>query len=192
MRAAVAKILLAGSSAAIGVALVNACTLAVSFDDQPSCDGGLCDDSGAFAQDGARDSSAGFDGGADAARDAAADVFDPSYLPCKGLKSGLYCGGDHLVAYRGPSTDLVTCDGGAIAKVRPCGDAGCIAMVDPFPDTCNECPTKQNGTYCGRDFAGFPAGDSDMLIGCQLGNVSQNYACPHGCKSNGTAATYNP
>ena len=44
----------------------------------------------------------------------------------------------------------------------------------------------------GRDFAAFPTSDSDILIGCQGGNVVQDYLCPHGCKSNGTAATCFP
>ena len=86
----------------------------------------------------------------------------------------------------------MTCDAGGVWKVRHCGDAGCVSMADPFADTCNECPTKANGTYCGRDFAAFPTSDSDILIGCQGGNVVQDYLCPHGCKSNGTAASCFP
>ena len=42
------------------------------------------------------------------------------------------------------------------------------------------------------NFAGFPAANSDILISCQLGNVVQNFLCPHGCKSNGTAASCYP
>jgi hypothetical protein len=175
----------------IGGALVG-CTFAVSFDDQPSCDGGLCVDADLVTPDGTIALDAGHDALlVDAAKDAPKDVFDESYQPCKGLLSGLYCAGDHIVGYRGPGSDLVTCDGGAIARVKPCGDAGCIAMKDPFPDTCNECPTKQNGNYCGRDFAGFPTDNADILIGCQFGNVSLNYPCPRGCHSAGTDAGCN-
>ena len=188
-------------SASLGVALAGAgvlaiagvagCTFLVSFDDAPAgeCDGGDCFDATA------PDVAPGDDGGVrpDAVSDAnAADVPDVEYAPCKGLASGTYCADDHIKSYRGPLSDLVSCDAGVISKVRACGDAGCIAMKDPFPDTCNECPTKPAGTYCGRDFAGFPATDSDILISCQLGNVVQNFLCPHGCKSNGTTASCYP
>lgn len=180
--------------ASFGVALAAAaggCTFVVSFDTVPSspCDGGACLD--ATAGDDASD--AAFDAGVDTiAPSDASDAPDVEYAPCKGLANGLYCADDHVTGYRGPLSDLVTCDGGAIAKVRQCGAAGCLAMKDPFPDTCNECPTKANGTYCGRDFAGFPTSNSDILIGCQSGNVVTNFPCPHGCKSNGTAASCYP
>jgi hypothetical protein len=171
------------------VALVGAgCTFLVTFDDaMPApCDGGACDD--AAIVDGAVDAHAAAD-----ANDASApDAPDAPYAPCKGLASGLYCADDHVMGYRGPLTDLVTCADGGIANVRACGSAGCLAMKDPFPDTCNECPAKANGNYCGRDFAGFPPDDSDILIGCQGGNVVTNYPCPHGCKSNGSAASCYP
>ena len=179
---------------AVAVACVAVgCTFAVSFDDQPSCDGGLCSDADRVTPDVTVAIDGGHDGSLsrDASTDAPKDVFDESYQPCKGLSSGLYCAGDHIVGYRGPASDLVTCDGGAIARVLPCGDAGCIAMKDPFPDTCNACPTKQNGNYCGRDFPSFPVDNADILIGCQFGNVSLNYPCPRGCHSAGTDAGCN-
>ena len=176
----------------LAVACGTGCTFLVSFDQATSdaCDGGDCGDATTV------DASPSGDGGADGnvpTDAAAADVPDVEYAPCKGLSNGVYCGDDHIRSYRGPLSDLVTCDGGVIARVRACGsDAGCIAMKDPFPDTCNECPTKPTGTYCGRDFAGFPAANSDILISCQLGNVVQNFLCTHGCKSNGTTASCYP
>ena len=107
--------------------------------------------------------------------------------PCSGLKDGTYCANDGLHDYRGPPSDLVDCDGGAIASVRAC-DAGCLAMTNPFPDTCNECNTKPNGLYCGRDFPGFPATNADFLIQCQATNAVQIVACARGCRSR-TATT---
>jgi hypothetical protein len=171
-------------------ALPLGCSALVQFDDQPSCDGGLCAEDASLAFDSSADSPLAFDGGAnDAAKDASRDVFDES---CKGLNAGMYCALDHLKGYLGAQTDLVNCDGGAVYAVVHCGDAGCVSMVDPFPDTCNECPQKSNGTFCGRDFSGFPTADSDMLIGCQSGIVVQNFACPHGCKSAGSDASCYP
>jgi len=187
VRAALSRCLLG----AIAVAVGAGCTFLVKFDDAPPgfCDGGACED--ASVADASHDDAA-IDSANDASDASTIDASDAPYAPCKGLANGLYCADDHIVMYRGPLTDLVTCDGGAIDKVRACGSAGCLAMKDPFPDTCNECPAKANGTYCGRDFAGFPTTDSDILIGCQGGAVVTNYPCPHGCKSNGSAAACYP
>jgi hypothetical protein len=170
------------------------CSFLVSFDDQPSCDGGLCAVDASVGIDAVADGavdSAG-DGAKDGGRDAPADALPPNYAPCKGLNAGSYCANDGPDAYAGPKSDLLNCDGGKIYAVKPCGDAGCLAMPNPFPDCCNECPTKQNGTYCGRDFAGFPAANADILVGCQLGNAVQVFACPHGCKSSSNAASCYP
>ena len=187
--------------AALGSPFVTGCTLLVSFDDQPSCDGGSCVDASesfdaallADVEASRADANAPGDGADDGrSRDAGADV---KYAPCEGLFTGYYCGTDHLKGYAGPPTDLVYCSDASIGKVVPCGDAGCIPMTDPFPDTCSQCPSKPAGTYCGRDFTGFPhgdGGDDDILIGCQSGNVSENYPCPHGCKSSGSAASCLP
>ncbi len=171
-------------AAASAVAAVG-CTALVTFHDQPSCDGGLCAptfDAGLFP-DGAE--------AHDAASDAAAKPDGP-YAPCKGLSNGHYCADDHLVDYAGPITDLVECADGGIGTVTPCGSAGCISMIDPFPDTCSQCPTKPDGNYCGRDFPGFPTEDADFLIGCQSGRVVVDNPCAHGCMSNGSAAACYP
>jgi len=164
------------------------CTAVVTFHDQPSCDGGLC-------PPGADATTVG-DGG-DGLHDAssltdATPKPDAPYAPCKGLADGHYCADDHLVDYAGASTDLVMCEDGGIGVVTPCGAAGCISMIDPFPDTCSQCPTKPDGNYCGRDFPGFPTEDADFLIGCQSGQVVVDDPCAHGCMSNGSAAACYP
>ena len=171
---------------AVGSAIAAmGCTALVTFHDQPSCDGGLCTpapDAGEYPDVGVGD--------------AGSDVVDARpdgpYAPCKGLEDGHYCAGDHLAGYAGALTDLVECADGGIGMVTPCGSAGCISMIDPFPDTCSQCPTKPDGNYCGRDFPGFPTDDSDFLIGCQSGRVVVDDPCAHGCMSNGSAAACYP
>jgi hypothetical protein len=160
-----------------------ACTLLARFDDLPPRE---------LADGGAE---AGLDGVAPAL-DSASDTESappdagPDVDPCSGHVNGSYCGTDGLddPALAG---DLVRCDGGAVAEVIAC-DGGCLALSNPFPDTCNGCNVKPNGTYCGRDFSTFPASDADWLIQCQSGNAAQKVACQHGCLSNGAAASCAP
>jgi len=173
---------------AVGSALAAlGCTALVTFHDQASCDGGLCMsgyDAGPFSDAGTGDEA---DGSGDSAPKP-----DGPYAPCMGLPDGHYCADDHLVDYAGLLTDLVECADGGIGTVTACGSAGCISMIDPFPDTCSQCPTKPDGNYCGRDFPGFPTEDADFLIGCQSGRVVVDNPCAHGCMSNGSASACYP
>jgi hypothetical protein len=184
----------------LGFALVAAasslsCSLLVKFDDVPggACDGGLCGYDGAVQADGgipdAAPDGAGDDGPAmdTGGSDAGAD----HYAPCSGLTSGAYCATDGLKGYAGSQNDLVHCVDGGIGSVTSCA-GGCLKMPNPFPDACEPCTGKADGSYCGRDFTGFPAADADFLIQCQLGNVVQSVACAHGCGSAGTSSACYP
>ena len=171
-----------------GVLGCAGCTLLADFSDRApaagsACDGGGCEDATVTAEDSAALDARPLDAGV-APLDARGDV---NAAACSGHKSGTYCANDGLHDYGGPPSDLVVCDGGAIASVRAC-DAGCLAMTNPFPDTCNECNAKPDGLYCGRDFPGFPATNADFLIQCQATNAVQIVACAHGCRSR-TATT---
>jgi hypothetical protein len=99
--------------------------------------------------------------------------------------------------------DQASCEGGLCGDdagatrdvtVSDSGDGNAReATVDSLPpDACNPCPGKGDGLYCGRDLAGFPAANADFLIQCQSGNVSQDVACAHGCKSSGTSSSCYP
>jgi hypothetical protein len=162
------------------------CSALVQFHDQPSCEGGLCEDaSTTHAQ--ALDAQPAADGqSADAPSDAVSPPPAPDhYAPCAGLRSGYYCANDGPDGFAGPATDLLYCDdGGGIGQAKAC-DAGCLHIPDPFPDACNPCPGVPNGVYCGRDLAGFPADNADFLIQCQNGDTVQQVTCLHGCGSNG-------
>jgi hypothetical protein len=164
----------------VAAASSGACTLLARFDDLPPLDAGI---DAPPSLDGSAASDAPSSSDANDAAEAGADVD-----PCVGHATGSYCGNDGLDA---PATDLVRCDGGAVAEIIAC-DAGCLSLSNPFPDTCNGCNTKPNGAYCGRDFPVFPAADSDWLIQCQLGNAVQLVACQHGCLSNAAASSCAP
>jgi hypothetical protein len=167
-------------------ALAASCTLLVQFHDEPSCDGGLCD---AATSTPDVTPPRGDDASASEAEpppDVGHDAPPPA--PCKNLPNGYYCAHDGLnQPYPGSPDDLVECVEGGVGMVTTC-DGGCLPLPPPFPDACNPCTGKGDGLYCGRDFAGFPATNADFLIQCQSGNVVQDVACQHGCKSNGTSS----
>ncbi|MGH7295653.1 MAG: hypothetical protein ACRELB_11995 [Polyangiaceae bacterium] len=182
-------------------AATTSCTLLVQFHDAAdACDGAFCADGSQPSAEGGPGSpdGAGGDGAdgpvAEAAPNgdgAAGDAGVDQYAPCKGLASGYYCATDGLNHYAGPVVDLVQCSDGGIAKVTSC-DGGCLSLPAPFPDACNPCPGHGDGLYCGRDLPGFPTVNADFLIQCQSGNVVQDVACAHGCKSSGTASSCYP
>jgi hypothetical protein len=189
-----------GSLAAFAGAAATSCTLLVQFHDAAgdACEGGFCSDATVVDEDtGAPPNADGaFDAGHDASADApptkdAGDAGVDHYAPCGNLASGYYCATDGLHGYAGPTSDLVQCADGGIAKVTSC-DGGCLPLPAPFPDACNPCPGHGDGLYCGRDLAGFPAINADFLIQCQSANVVQSVACAHGCKSSGTASSCYP
>ncbi len=192
-----ARARLAGASLALALAS-GGCTLLARFDDLPGaeCDGGGCADATVPVSP-LPDASPGpvdagpTDAGASDARSRADAAAPSDAAPCEGLKSGTYCANDGLHDYPGSPSDLVVCDGGAIATVRRC-DAGCLPLSNPFPDTCNACDQKANGLYCGRDFLGFPAENADFLIQCQASNAVQIVTCAHGCLSKAAGATCAP
>jgi hypothetical protein len=168
-------------------AAATGCSALVQFRDQPSCDGGLCENLDASQAPPPRDAS---EGGA-VAEASPVDATPKPSAPCSNLRNGYYCANDGPNGFTGPPTDLLYCADGGIGKATPC-DGGCLHIPDPFPDACNPCPGVANGLYCGRDLKGFPADNADFLIQCQNGDTVQQVACIHGCGSNGVMSACNP
>jgi len=165
------------------------CSLVVQFHDQDAGgvagdDAGTLDDTGVEPEDSGTliDPDATVVDSAPPLKEAG--VKPDHYAPCSGLVNGYYCANDGPTAFSGPPTDLLFCDEGGIGQAFTC-DGGCLDLPAPFPDACNPCVGVADGTYCGRDLAGFPAYNADFLIQCQTGNTVQQVACAHGCGSNG-------
>jgi hypothetical protein len=158
---------------------VSACTLLIPFDDVPLADAGP----DALAPD-----VLVIDAGSDVTADAVSDA-----KPCKDAADGFYCATQpKLVGYEGDRDDLVTCRMGEIFRVRLCdAGTGCIRMVDPYPDQCDECATKANGTYCGRDMPGWEAMNDNMRVRCGNGALVGILLCAAGCTSNGASSACN-
>ncbi|HTQ42113.1 MAG TPA: hypothetical protein VMI75_05090 [Polyangiaceae bacterium] len=113
-----------------------------------------------------------------------------NWNPCFMKSNGYRCGNNGLDEPL-PDADLVYCSGGYIGDITLC-DAGCLHVVDPFPDSCNPCGGTANGDYCGRDLSGFNPDNADILIGCTGGQVGLQDACVHGCGSNGNMSSCYP
>jgi hypothetical protein len=175
--------------AAAGV--LTSCSLIVQFHDQP-----VGDEASAPGDDAAMNDDAAPDGTVDTGiADTGSSKKDAGpapdhYAPCSGLINGYYCANDGPHDFTGPSNDLLVCDEGGIGQTIPC-DGGCVDLPAPFPDACNPCVGVDDGLYCGRDLAGFPAENADFLIQCQSGNTVQQVACLHGCGSDGKMSSCN-
>ncbi|HEX8794514.1 MAG TPA: hypothetical protein VF765_26395 [Polyangiaceae bacterium] len=168
------------------------CTLLVQFHDQPAGPdgGGGENDGGPPPSDGAPMDMTPppGDAGPDTEMVDVAEV--DTFAPCSGKQNGWYCGNNGLDDPL-PDADLVYCDAGGIGSLTMC-EAGCLHVVDPFPDSCNPCGGQANGDYCGRDLSGFNPDNADILIGCTGGQVGLQDACVHGCGSNGKMSACYP
>ncbi|HEY8040884.1 MAG TPA: hypothetical protein VIF15_13860 [Polyangiaceae bacterium] len=117
----------------------------------------------------------GGEGGGDAGQ--AGDAGDP----CTGvpaIDNGFYCGGSTENGFAGGSADaLYACEDGGVANVTPC-PSGCVVAPPGYPDTCDECASKHDGAWCGREFFGFQAILANVVFQCAGG---KNAAAPVAC-----------
>lgn len=164
--------------AALAAPCVLSCTLLVQFHDQSAgSDGGSGGDGVGPGDD------AGMDAAPEAQPIEAEAAAVDTWAPCLKKENGWYCGDNGLDDLL-PDADLVYCSEGGIGSVTAC-DAGCLHVVDPFPDSCNPCGGQANGDYCGKQLAGFNPYNGDILIGCSGGQVILQDACVAGCGPNG-------
>jgi hypothetical protein len=169
--------------------MVAGCTFLITFDDVPGALEGGADTSAPIGPPDVRidGNGAGPDGAADAGPDVRDAIANPE--ACKRNLDGKYCGGDQI-SWPGSKDDLVTCKGGVVQNVKFCATGiGCIRMLNGYPDQCDECATKTDGTYCGRDMPGWDAVNANFRVRCQnraeVGLLLCNAA---GCGSNGAAS----
>jgi len=163
------------------------CTFLIDFDAVPrGADGGALDGSSPLGPPDVRvDGNVAADAG-DApveARDAIANGD-----ACKTVADGRYCGGDQIPWPSDHKDDLVTCKAKEVSGVRLCESGqGCVGMLNGYPDECDECSKKADGTYCGRDLPGWDAKNAQQRIRCQGGRIVGLLLCTV-CKSNGGAS----
>ena len=183
---------------------VFGCTFLIGFDEEP--DGG----SSAEVDGSTTGRDAGDAGTGTTITDAKADAIvlaepacDPDFprdqvTGCnKFQNNGQACATNTSFGYpanRSRATDLVTCsnvNGVASAScVRHCtGSGGCASLPSGFPDQCDTCQGRPNGTYCGSAL-GFTKDDAPLLVTCTTNKLAKAIACDAGCtpKTDTTAA----
>lgn len=74
--------------------------------------------------------------------------------------------------------DLVTCNGGTTPPtcVQHC-PFGCSAMPPGYPDACDDCYGRKDGTYCLKDFRGTDGRNLGLAVDCKSGKISATYNC---------------
>ena len=172
---------------ACGLAMFAGCTFLIDFQEVTKTGDGGADSSsiGIGPPDVTVDGNPGpgLDG---ALADAGSDVRDAiaNADACKGHQDGKYCGGDQIT-WPGSRDDLVTCKNGQVSLVKLCATGqGCIGMLNGFPDECDECAKKADGTYCGRDLPGWDVSNAQQRVRCQTSREVGLLLCAV-CKSAG-------
>ena len=182
----ISRVALAGL---VGASMLAGCTFLIPFDDVPAAiEGG----SPAVFESSVGPDVTVADSNDHDVVDAGADVRDAIANPdaCKGHGDGKYCGGNMIVWPPENKDDLITCKGQVVSNVRVCtSGVGCIRMLNGFPDQCDECATKADGIYCGRDMAGWDPKNADQRVRCQnRAEVGLLLCNAPGCGSNGAAS----
>ena len=185
------------SSAVLG------CTFLIGFDEEP--DGGALSEADASTVKDGGDGGTGTTG-PDAKADApivaepACDTAFPlaQVTGCdKFTNNGQICATNDTFGYPAGfsrATDIVTCSNvngvGKASCVRHClGSGGCASLPSGFPDQCDTCQNRPNGTYCGSDM-GFTKTDAPLIVTCAGSKLSAVHNCDAGCaaKTDTTAA----
>jgi hypothetical protein len=171
------------------VGLTNGCTLLVSFDDVPQTPSDATP-----RRDGpSRDTSPQVDepdseAGPEVPVTPACDTSFPltEVKGCAAFVEGaeVCADDDGFTSYPGQPTDLVACSKTQGATcVRHC--VACAHLPSGFPDQCDECVGKADGTYCGTEMGWEPV-HFRLLVRCIGGRMSEATACnASGCDSAG-------
>jgi len=166
--------------------MLAGCTFLIDFQDVPRGLDGTVDSSPPIGPPDVRVDSPVADGAVDAGPDVRDAIANPD--ACNGNPDGKYCGSNQITWPLDHKDDLVTCKANRVSAVKVClTGQGCLGMLDGYPDECDECAKKGDGTYCGRDLPGWDVKNAQQRIRCQGGRVVGSLLCTV-CKSNGTSS----
>lgn len=76
--------------------------------------------------------------------------------------------------------DLVTCNGGPTPTCVQHCPFGCATMPAGFPDMCDDCNGRPDGTYCVKDLRGPDGRNLGLAIECASGKTTRNFVCGEG------------
>lgn len=172
---------------AVAGALGAGCTFLIGFDEVTVAgDAGLDGQTPLGPPDVRIDVPSVLDSGLDVGPDTSDALANPD--ACKGNLDGKYCGGD-MIVWPGDKDDLITCKTGLVSNVRLCtSGVGCIRRLNGYPDQCDECTSKTDGTYCGRDMPGWEPKNADTRVQCQNKAMVGVLLCAVSCTSNGATS----
>ena len=80
-------------------------------------------------------------------------------------------------AGRARGGDLVTCNGGATPTCVQHCPFGCSAMPPGYPDLCDDCDGRPDGTYCVKDLRGPDGRNLGLAVDCQGGKTVMGHIC---------------
>ena len=181
------RLLTLTAAVAVAGAWASGCTFLIGFDEVPVlADAGFDRQTPIGPPDVRVDAIAVGEASSDAGPDTSDALANPD--ACKGKLDGKYCGGNTIV-WPGDKDDLVTCKANVVSNVRLCSSGvGCIRMLNGYPDQCDECAAKADGTYCGRDMTGWEAKNADTRVRCQNKAEVGLLLCANGCSSIGATS----
>lgn len=180
----------------VGIVLASSavgCTFLISFDDVPRAEEPIDDgtvDSGrrsssSSSSSGDTSSSSSSSSASSASSSGTVEVFPPACdenFDLGTVGCGNYpraeCGDEPgLTGTELPASDLLECDATKQPQcLRHCPH-GCVKMPNGFPDACDDCNGKADGTYCTSEFRNWPASNAVFLFECQGGNVVDKTNC---------------
>jgi hypothetical protein len=117
------------------------------------------------------------DAGGDVLDAAPFDAGDPC-LKVPSVDNGYYCGTSLMNGFSGGvPNDLYLCVDGSAASTTPCA-VDCVTAPLDYPDTCDQCATKPDGTWCGSEFPGYLPALANVKFTCTGG---KNNGTPIAC-----------
>lgn len=89
--------------------------------------------------------------------------------------------------------DLVVCNGGTKPICVMHCPFGCAQMPSGYPDACDDCNGRPDGTYCMKDLRGTDGRTHGLAIDCKDGVTVQTYNCGVGrCATDCPRSERNP
>lgn len=73
--------------------------------------------------------------------------------------------------------DLVTCNGSAKPTCVQHCPFGCASMPVGFPDACDDCDGRPDGTYCVKDLRGPDGRSLGLAVDCVKGRTMMAHTC---------------
>lgn len=173
---------------AVLVAIVTSaagCTFLIDFEevDLPASDAGSSDGAPRDAGNTTDASDAGaVEGGPPAFPPPCDPSFPLSDVSCNPSYPRPNCASNTTVfptypAGRSRAGDLVTCNGGATPTCVQHCPFGCAAMPDGYPDACDDCDGRPDGTYCVKDMRGADGRNLGLAVDCKAGKTVMAHVC---------------